>query len=208
VSYTLMLRQRASSIKCVISSDSSVALVSARRFSGVPRLQDLASLELPAEDIEALSQCRPGDCAVKLSAAAMSRFRTQVNWSSPDAARQANEVAREMILELVRTYQAKGNEGLGHNDDISGPLDVAEQFRALLPADDLLPAPVPALIAHLEDYPRTGCPVLMSSSTGRSSTSASSRRSASTKSRFMRCVRIRLACRTRSRSSNWTQATT
>ena len=129
-----------------------------RRFSGVPRLEDLASLELPAEDIEALSQCRPGDCAVKLSAAAMSRFRTQVNWSSPDAARQANEVAREMILELVRTYRAKGNEGLGHNDDGSAPLDVAEQFRALLPADELLPAHVPALIAHLEDYPRSRLP--------------------------------------------------
>lgn len=124
------------------------------RFSVVPQLQDLASLTLPVEDVEALQTCRPGDCDMKLSAAAMSRFRNQVNWSSPNAARDANEVAREMILELVRTYQANGNDALGHYDDDGDPLPVAEEFRALLPSGDLLPAPVPALIAYLEDYPR------------------------------------------------------
>lgn len=124
------------------------------RFSVAPQLQDLASLTLPVEDVEALQTCRPGDCDMKLSAAAMSRFRNQVNWSSPNAARDANEVAREMILELVRTYQANGNDALGHYDDGGDPLPVAEEFRALLPNGDLLPAPVPALIAYLEDYPR------------------------------------------------------
>ena len=124
------------------------------RFSVVPRRQDLASLTLPPEDVEALRICRPGDCDMKLSAATMSRFRNQVNWSSPNAARDANEVAREMIIELVRAYQANGNDAFGHYDDGGDPLPVAEEFRALLPNGDLLPAPVPALIAYLEDYPR------------------------------------------------------
>jgi hypothetical protein len=124
------------------------------RFSVVPQRQDLASLTLPAEDVEALQRCRPGDCNMKLSAAAMSRFRNQVNWSSPDTARDANEVAREMILELVRAYQANGNDALGHYDDGDASLAVAEEFRALLPNGDLLPAPVPALIAYLKDHPR------------------------------------------------------
>jgi hypothetical protein len=91
---------------------------------------------------------------MKLSAAAMNRFRKLVNWSSPNAARDANEVVREMILELVRAYQANGNDALGHYDDGGEPLPVAQEFRALLPNGDLLPAPVPALIAYLEDYPR------------------------------------------------------
>ena len=124
------------------------------RFSVAPQLQDLASLTLPGEDVEALQTCRPGDCDMKLSAAAMSRFRNQVNWSSPNAARDANEIAREMILEIVRTYQANGNDALGHYDDDGDPRPVAEEFRALLPNGDLLPAPVPALIAYLEGYPR------------------------------------------------------
>ena len=124
------------------------------RFGSPPRLEDLESLALPATDVAALSKCRPGDCDVKLSAAAMSRFRNEVDWSSANAARQADEVAREMILELVHAYQAAGNAALGYYDDGDEPLSVAEQFRALLASGDPLPAPVPALLAYLDDYPR------------------------------------------------------
>ena len=124
------------------------------RFSSPPRLEDLESLTLPATDVTALRECRPGDCDVKLSAAAMHRFRNEVDWSSPSAAREADEVAREMILELVRAYQTDGNAALGHYDDGDELLPVAEQFRALLRSGDPLPAPVPALLGYLDDYPQ------------------------------------------------------
>jgi len=124
------------------------------RFGSPPRLEDLASLTLPAKDVTALARCRPGDCDVKLSAAAMTRFRNEVNWSSPNAARQANDIAREMILDLVREYQRGGSAALGHYDDGSEPLSVAEQFRALLASGNHRPVPVPGLIAYLDEYPR------------------------------------------------------
>jgi hypothetical protein len=92
---------------------------------------------------------------VKLSAAAMDRFRNEVTWTSPGAARQANEVAREVILDLLRAYQSKGNEGLGRYDDDGTPLSVAEQFGELLTSGDALPVPVPALITYLGDFPRS-----------------------------------------------------
>jgi len=123
------------------------------RFSRPPRLEDLASLTLPAADITALQACRPGDCDVKLSVAAMDRFRNDVDWSSPDAARQANDVARSMILELVRGYQQEGNVALGRYDDGSESMSAAEPLRALLGAEDPLPAPVPALLTYLGAYP-------------------------------------------------------
>jgi hypothetical protein len=59
-----------------------------------------------------------------------------------------------MLLDLVRAYQTNGNEALGHYDDGDETPPVADAFRALLAGSDLLPAPVPALIAYLEDYPR------------------------------------------------------
>jgi hypothetical protein len=124
------------------------------RFGPSPQLEDLASLALPAADVKALATCGPGACDVQLSAAAISRFRNQVNWSSPNAARQVNEVAREVLLALVRAYQAGGNGALGHYNDDGDPLPVAEQFRALLASVDELPAPVPDLIAYLDSYPR------------------------------------------------------
>ena len=123
------------------------------RFASPPRLEDLQALTLPETDVEALPGCRPGDCEVKLSAPAMERFRTGVDWSSETAAGQADEIAREMILELVRAYQAEGNAALGSYVDGGRPLLVAEQFRALLAGGDPLPVPVPALLAYLDDYP-------------------------------------------------------
>jgi hypothetical protein len=92
---------------------------------------------------------------VKLSAAAITQFRNQVNWSSPNAALQAHDVARGLILELVRAYQAHGNAALGQYDDRGEPLLVAEEFRALLTSGNLLPLPVPGLMAYLEEYPRS-----------------------------------------------------
>jgi hypothetical protein len=124
------------------------------RFGGSPRLADLQALTLPAADVPALPTCRPGACDVKLSETAMRRFRNEVGWSSSGAAHQANELIRTMILELVLAYQANGNAALGRYDDGREPLPVADQFRALLAAADPLPAPVPALLAYLDTYPR------------------------------------------------------
>jgi hypothetical protein len=124
------------------------------RFSAPPRAEDLASLTLPAADVAALARCRPGDCDVKLSAAAMARFRNRVNWSSPAATLQANAVARDMLLDLVREYQAGGNAALGQYDDGAEPLSVADEFRAVLSSSHPLPLPVPRLLAYLEEYPR------------------------------------------------------
>lgn len=123
------------------------------RFSDPPRLEDLESLTLPTADVAALAQCRPARCDVKLSAAAMRRFQHEVDWSGPHAARQANVLIREILLDLVRGYQADGNAALGHYDDGEESLSVAAQFRAILVTRDLLPVPVPALFAYLADYP-------------------------------------------------------
>lgn len=122
------------------------------RFGIPPRSEDLASLTLPAKDVIALGTCRPGECDVKLSTAAMTRFRNQVNWSSPNASLQAREVTRTVILELVQAYQARGNAALGQYDD-GDPLVVADEFRALLASGGRLPLPVPELLTYLEEYP-------------------------------------------------------
>jgi hypothetical protein len=123
------------------------------RFSDPPQPEDLAELRLPPADIAALPTCRPGRCDVKLSANAMERFRNEVDWSSPTAGAQADEVARRMILDLVRAYQAGGNAALGYYDDGNDPLSVAEHLDALLASDDPLPAPIPALVDYLRTYP-------------------------------------------------------
>ena len=127
-------------------------------FSNLPRIEDLQGLTLPEADLEELSSCRPGDCELKLSADWMERFRTEVDWSSPTAAQQADHIAREVILELVVAYQVEGNAALGSYADSDEPMPVAEQFRALLANDDPLPNPVPALLTYMVSYPQGAPP--------------------------------------------------
>jgi hypothetical protein len=124
------------------------------RFGDPPSIEDLASLTLPAKDVAVLSSCHPGDCDVKLSRAAMTRFRNQVDWSSPNSSLETHKITREMVLDLVLAYQANGNHALGHYDDGGEPLFVPEQFRALLANSKELPVAVPELIAYLDRYPR------------------------------------------------------
>ena len=124
------------------------------RFGVPPHIEDLQSLSLDPEDVAELSTCRPGDCEVKLSAHAMTRFRDEVDWASEDAGRQADEVARSMVLDLLRAYQAHGNAALGAYVDGKRPLAVADHFRSLLASRGPLPAPVPALLAYLDGYPQ------------------------------------------------------
>ncbi len=123
------------------------------RFSNLPRIEDLQGLTLPEVDLESLPHCRPGDCELKLSSDAMKRFRNEVDWRSPTAAEQANQIAREMILDLLLAYRAEGNGALGSYADSDTPMPVAEQFRGLLTNRDPLPNSVPALLTYLEHYP-------------------------------------------------------
>jgi hypothetical protein len=123
------------------------------RFSTPPRLEDLASLTVPTDDVEALQECRPGDCALKLSAQAMQRLRAQVHWTSPAATQQANEAIRRMLLDLVVGYQTRGNGALGRYDDGTESLPVGDEFNAVLARPIVTPVPVPALLAYLRDFP-------------------------------------------------------
>jgi hypothetical protein len=123
------------------------------RFSNPASIADAAGLTLPAEDVKSLSTCRPARCDVKLTAAAMKRFRSEVNWRSSTASDQATRIVREMLVDLVRAYEANGNRALGEYIDGGEPLGVADQFRALLTSLTGHPAPVPALFTYLNNYP-------------------------------------------------------
>jgi hypothetical protein len=125
-----------------------------RRFSEPPRIQDLASLELPAKDVAALRHCRPADCGVNFSNEAISRFRSEVNWSAATATVDARGLFRALMLGIVKAYQARGNASLGRYDADSQPVMIPEEFRALLTSAQPLPVPLPGLVDYLDAYPR------------------------------------------------------
>jgi hypothetical protein len=124
-----------------------------RRFSSPPRITDLAGFTLDSEDIKDLRSCRPGDCIVQLPVEAIDALRRSVDWSAQDVALQVNTILQTTALEGLLAYQRGGNAALGTYCDLSAPVDVGKQFKALVERFELLPACVPDLRRFLLEYP-------------------------------------------------------
>jgi hypothetical protein len=124
-----------------------------RKFSDPPQLSDLDGFSLEAGDIKELKNCEPGKCDVQLPTEAMDAFRHSVNWSAPDAANQANQLAQKMALEAIQRYLQGGNTALGTYMDKHHPAVVGETFASLLSRSKALPVYLPELERYLLDYP-------------------------------------------------------
>ena len=104
-----------------------------RRLSGTPgylgigelrddaTVADLSALAFEPDDVKALKSCREGSCDVQLPTASIQAFHDGVDFSRPDAAEQANALARPMVLRLLRSYQQGGHHALGENRDKQNP---------------------------------------------------------------------------------------
>ena len=137
-----------------------------RRLSGTPgyrgigeiredaTVADLSALAFDAGDVEALKTCREGSCDVQLPTSGIQLFRDRVDWSRPDAADQANALARPGVLQLVQAYRRGGNDALGEYRDKQHPARVADQFRTMIGRASALPDVLPELRRYLLEYPR------------------------------------------------------
>ena len=135
------------------------------RLSGTPGYQgigeiredstvaDLSALAFDPDDVKALKNCREGSCDVQLPTSGIQRFRDGVDWSRPDAADQANALARAGVLQLVQTYRRGGNEALGEYRDKQHPARVADQFQTMIGRASTLPDVLPELRRYLLEYP-------------------------------------------------------
>lgn len=125
-----------------------------REFSNPPQLSDLDGFSLDEDDVKALQKCRAGKCEVQLPTDAMDEFQSKVNWSAPNAAEQANQIAKQMVLEALRRYQAGGNAALGTYRDKNNPTAVDQAFQSLVSRSKAMPVYLPELQSYLLDYPK------------------------------------------------------
>jgi hypothetical protein len=128
-----------------------------RRLSSPPALDDFAELQLSPEDVEALRECRPGDCDVKLDAEALEAI-SRVDWRAVDRAEAANQAMQRMLLRFATAYQRGGNARLPVYQDKGTPVSVDEEFRALLLELPPLPTFLPPAGDYLLDYPKAWLP--------------------------------------------------
>ena len=116
-------------------------------------VSDLTPLELEADDVKALRNCREGSCDLQLPTASIQAIRDSVNFSRPDAAEQVNVLARHMIVALLGRYRQGGQRALGEYRDKDHPARVSEAFETMMKRASVLPDVIPELRRYLLEYP-------------------------------------------------------
>jgi len=139
--------------KDIESFETGDAVLAIQRIHRPPRVEDFAKLTFPEEDLKALAKCKVGKCPVKVDAPGLARLQAAVDWSAPDAYRQANRVIRQIMLEGVENYLEGGDETLGAYRDKSRPLYINEEFDGLLASSPYIPSYDPELHDYLDDFP-------------------------------------------------------
>ena len=112
---------------------SNPAILEIGRFGTTPTLDDLQSLSIENRDIDDLKECVAGRCAVKLSRTMIDRFHNEIDWNAADYRVQATNLFKQMLVDYVSDYLARGESALIMYADKSGTISVAEENRALVP---------------------------------------------------------------------------
>jgi hypothetical protein len=127
-------------------------------FHHPPRVSDMAGLTLDRDHLDDLRKCRVDDCDVQLSRAAILRVSSEIDWSNPAAAVQANQVFRNILTEQVARYLEAGDTALMTYENDHHPLVVADEFRAMVEAPPALLQQFPPLEQHVRSFPRVRAP--------------------------------------------------
>lgn len=128
-------------------------------FSNPAVETDMAAFTVSSKDADALKNCKPGHCALKLPAREMQRIREQTDWSAPDLEAQLSAYGRRRIAQYVNDYRAHGDSVMAAYDD-KGNLTrrSSEAFEAQLAQSPYIFGNVPSLSAYLTEYPRGSLP--------------------------------------------------
>jgi hypothetical protein len=116
-------------------------------------LSDFDRMTFNRKDVDALKDCKPGDCDLQIYD--IEGFRKQVNWGSPDYYDQANKVARQRLLDLMQRYQTGGLKSFGSYEDRGKPFNRFTETKAMLDNSFYLQGSVaPDVYRHVVDYPQ------------------------------------------------------
>jgi hypothetical protein len=134
------------------------AFLVTKRISDPPQLADFAALKFSPGDLESLRTCKVGDCEIKLGESALQRLRKAVDWSKPDAAAAAEQIAKQLMLEYSKGYAEAGNDRLAVYRDSGRPTFVATEFKSMIDRLPELSQDLRDLKAYLLGFPKATMP--------------------------------------------------
>jgi hypothetical protein len=128
------------------------AILEIGSLSSTPTLDDLKTLTIENRDLDDLRDCVVGDCRLKLSAAMIERFHKEVDLQAPDYRIQAAQLLKQMLLEYVRDYLARGDVALIEYNDKAKEVRLAEEQRALMTASGYVNNVLPKFPQSLKGF--------------------------------------------------------
>jgi hypothetical protein len=122
-------------------------------FTDPPQLSNLKDFRFDSEDIDALKDCKPGNCQIQMPTSSIEELHRSVDLSAPDAEEQVDQLLQKTVLERLFAYQREGNQALGVYNDKRNPTEVPEQFKYMLGYSEVLPKHLPDFYSYLLSYP-------------------------------------------------------
>lgn len=141
--------------RSVVELKRSTFVLAVGRFSDLPRLSDLNDLTLDDRDLDAIRRCRPGACALKLSAAEIAALNVVVVRDGAAWREGVQQEFRRLLVERVNRYRTLGLDEAPVPADRAGAGSIhpLRAFSAIVEASPYLRR-MPDLATWLMRYPR------------------------------------------------------
>jgi len=143
-----------------LATKNNPAILEIGRFSSKPTLDDLQALTIDKRDLEDLKTCEVGDCQLKLSSAMIERLQEQVNWEASDYQLQATQLLKQMLLDYVNDYRARGDSALIEYSDKRKAIRLAEEQRGLMATSSYLNDVLSGNSQYLKGFSRSNLVVV------------------------------------------------
>ena len=131
------------------------------RFSDPPTPADLHNLSLDERDLEAVRECTPGDCELKLSAPEIESLKSAAESSGTKWQEAVQEEFRRLVVARIDLYQTGGLAALPPAGDRKKPKHPAEVFSSILAKSPYLER-LPHVERWLQAYPQADEPAIES----------------------------------------------
>jgi hypothetical protein len=114
---------------------------------------DASALVVEGSDFDALKGCKPGECDLKMPTASIEEFSSKIDWSSPTAKTQVENLVRQRAATYVNNYRRGGTAAMTAYGDEKQTRSTSEAFTALLAESPYLFDYMPTFHKYLEAYP-------------------------------------------------------
>jgi hypothetical protein len=131
------------------------------RFSDPPTPADLHNLSLDERDLEAVRECTPGDCELKLSAPEIESLKSAAESSGTEWQEAVQEEFRRLVVARIDLYRTGGLSALSPAGDRKKPKHPAEVFSSILAKSPYLEQ-LPHVERWLQAYPQADEPAIES----------------------------------------------